>query len=113
MSDHNPTDMQEPASLASETQREKLGLNISDRSLEKLWSLVEKTDNHWFWIGRWEKGYPVFSLRRDDTWRVKRLLWTIERGYLRPLVRIYRQCNNEACVNPHHHFVTIHPRNPR
>ena len=72
-----------------------------DEQIERIWSLIEKTETCWIWHGlRDHAGYGRVVLD-GKRWRVHRLLFSWKIGHDSTLF-ILHHCDNPPCCNPAH-----------
>lgn len=89
-------------------------IDLSNKQVEKFWSLVDKTDTCWIWQGHInnKNGYGriSFNCKRYQAHRISYYLsgksWLVNSV-------ICHLCNNKQCVNPKHLMLGSHSTNQR
>ena len=73
------------------------------QSVEKFWSQVYKTDDHWYWNGPvGHNGYGQFSNDQFGTVRPHRISWILKNGLIQKDLEIDHICRVRLCVRPDH-----------
>ena len=73
---------------------------------EIFWSLVNKTDNCWEFIGQINKGYGKFYVPYIEKYiGAHRYSWEINSGKIPEGLLVCHKCNNKKCVRPDHLYV--------
>jgi len=91
-------------------------VDLSEKQIDKFWSLVDKTDECWIWEGNYNykdrQGYGriSFNCKRYQAHRISFYLsgkpWLVNSI-------ICHLCNNKQCVNPDHLMLGSHATNHR
>ncbi len=86
-------------------QRKPRGEYLKRPILERFFAKVNKTETCWLWIGRKNRGYGAFYIRknrRDWTVHAYRFLYEFSKGPVPEGMTLDHLCRNRACVNPDH-----------
>lgn len=77
--------------------------DLSDESVDKLYSRIEKTDKHWIWQGALDPSTNQLRFACQGKNRnVRKLVWETERGSRPEGARVMSQCGEVRCVKPDH-----------
>lgn len=79
---------------------------------DRFWSLVDKSEGCWLWLGSTaNNGYGAFGLRRDQMVAAHRYAYSLLRGPIPLGMVIDHLCRNPSCVNPEHLEVVTNKEN--
>lgn len=84
---------------------------------QKYWSLIEKTDTCWLWVGRRLGGYgSIYMLGKRQAPHRLMMFWVgklanLEHRGSRDSGLVLHKCDNKLCVNPDHLYIGSHRQN--
>jgi len=82
--------------------RARLGLTDAPFNAERFWSLVEKTEYCWLWLGPLDRfGYGLFDHRGQGR-AAHRLSYEQKHGPLQSSIEIHHTCRVRRCIRPTH-----------
>jgi hypothetical protein len=75
--------------------------STSQQRLDRFWSMVNKTDTCWLWMGYLQDGYGSVGFDNKQ-WLAHRLSYTLIIGEIPEGLQLDHLCRNTICVRPQH-----------
>ena len=86
--------------------------SLKEKTIERFWSKVEKTNSCWFWKGPLHSGYGKLGSNNMGV-LAHRFSYELLIGPIPKGLEIDHLCRNKSCVNPEHLEPVTHRENTR
>ena len=88
---------------------------MNQKTINRFWSYVEKTDGCWLWTGGCfqnvcKSKYGQFSVNRHPV-KAHRFSWELHNGSIPEGMHVLHRCDVGNCVNPDHLWLGTHQDN--